>query len=58
MTRRPSRSLAEQIINESSVVDAHNPVTCKEREIGTQMMWLEQWATFDLEIYGIITETH
>jgi hypothetical protein len=42
MTRRAYLCCPEQIINESSVVDARDPVTCKGREIGTQMMWLEQ----------------
>jgi hypothetical protein len=48
----------EQIINGRSVVVANDPVTCKGKEIGAQMMWLEQWTTFILEIYGIISKTH
>jgi hypothetical protein len=48
----------EQTINKSSVIDAHDPVTCKGKEIGDQMMWLEQWTAFILEIYRIISKTY
>ena len=48
----------EQTINNSSVVEAIHPVTCKGKEIGAQMMCLEQWTTFILKIHGIISNTH
>jgi hypothetical protein len=48
----------EQIINSFLRAVINDPAACKGEEIDDQMMWLNKWTTFILEISNIISNTH